>query len=385
MGCWNWSKFARELVKECFNSYLISDEAVVNILYDEIENQQVRRVVTVCKRIFEENKKPKIFYEILKRAIEGNAEATSAQNEHNIYHNLAKLRPVWVTTNADTHIHHFAKPEVFSPEKPFRNPTNLKRDTVYHIHGSLMNDDFVGMVFSLEEYVKRYNEENFRNFLRNLFSNWTVLFLGYGLNEVELLQFLKTNDGIDLPEKNSRFVLKGYNSHENARYSYDQWYYKSLGIEIIPFNKEVSIENYTSYDLQIPITRDWIDQLRINTRLLESTKLQIDETFQNPTQEESEHVLRIVRNDATMAQYFHKRLVETSSPLKWFDILKENGLLLMTKISNERNFRLPDLVIANFLKNCQNQLKNEDKSIDELIQILDKNAEIVNSSILEVK
>ena len=62
--------------------------------------------------------------------------------------------------------------------------SNLVGGGVFHIHGYVEN--VAGQVWDIQAYTKRYRDRKFTSFLRNILANYSVLFLGYGLEDAEL-------------------------------------------------------------------------------------------------------------------------------------------------------------------------------------------------------
>jgi hypothetical protein len=65
----------------------------------------------------------------------------------------------------------------------------LEKDrSVIHLHGS--TDHQRSMIVSTRHYLKHYQEEAVRDFLGHLFRERTILFVGYGLEEIEIIEHL---------------------------------------------------------------------------------------------------------------------------------------------------------------------------------------------------
>ena len=81
----------------------------------------------------------------------------------------------------------------------FRNKNHL-----FYLHGHFNSaGPFDKLVFTAPEYVNRYNNHTFIEFLQYVFQgDNAILFIGYGLNEFELIDYV-----ILFPQKNeSRFL-----------------------------------------------------------------------------------------------------------------------------------------------------------------------------------
>jgi hypothetical protein len=76
-----------------------------------------------------------------------------------------------------------------------------------------------------------------------LFKNKTVLFVGYGLEELEILEYVilkaRRLRGAK-PLEAKHFILQGYFSHEQELVrSMRRYYLNECGIELIPFSRDL--------------------------------------------------------------------------------------------------------------------------------------------------
>jgi NAD-dependent SIR2 family protein deacetylase len=115
-----------------------------------------------------------------------------------LYRILKTMRPVFVTTNYDTWLDEPTPSDlapmvikdarsdvvVIPPKQPlyyrpdqFTTDRLTERGAVIHLHGSLQYPD--SMIISLREYISHYGNEHVRTFLKHMFRNCTVLFMGY--------------------------------------------------------------------------------------------------------------------------------------------------------------------------------------------------------------
>ena len=190
------------------------------------------------------------------------------ENGRRLYAHLSNLGKSFVTTNYD---------EWLDDELPY-HPTDLtedatpttastlKRRTVYykpedltaanlnrenvviHLHGSVKDPQ--GMILTTPDYVRHYAndrrtkdgapESYLLTFLDHLFRDKTVLFVGYGLEELEILEYIivkartTKEPGVD-PQ---HFLLQGFFSHERELMASMRTYYRHCGIALLPFLKD---------------------------------------------------------------------------------------------------------------------------------------------------
>jgi SIR2-like domain len=130
-------------------------------------------------------------------------------------------------------------------------PANLNEpDAVFHLHGSLRNTD--EMIVTTRDYILRYandrhasdpsKENRTLTFLEYLFEKKTVLFIGYGLEELEILEYIIQKARRAGPENEAEarhFMLQGFYSHEfELMRSLSSYYREECGIQLIPFCRD---------------------------------------------------------------------------------------------------------------------------------------------------
>ena len=160
---------------------------------------------------------------------------------------LDALRPRQLTTVEDsdsTVTSPPTEPRVVSAKSELRADALNHENVVIHLHGSVTDPE--GMVLTTGEYVQHYHndrvgaENPVLTFLGNLFRDKHVLFLGYGLNELEILEYivLKSREVMTQGTRPRHYIVQGFFSHERElmRHLYD--YYQQCGVELIPFSKD---------------------------------------------------------------------------------------------------------------------------------------------------
>lgn len=187
-----------------------------------------------------------------------------------LFGSLSALSKIFVTTNYDEWLDEELVAPVLSPgvepdpskilvgqkRKAIHQVSEFTADTLHqnnnviHLHGSLLNPD--GMVLTTKDYVKHYandrlsSEKGVENrvltFLEYLFERKTVLFIGYGLEELEILEYVilkaRHKPGIATNEA-KHYLLQGFFSHEyELMLSLKRYYLKECGIQLIPFLRD---------------------------------------------------------------------------------------------------------------------------------------------------
>jgi hypothetical protein len=194
--------------------------------------------------------------------------ARDSQRGQRLYAALSKLGKTFVTTNYDEWLDKAMDappPSIASVSDLSRtaHPSrtviykvddlifdNLARpDTVIHLHGSLREPE--GMILTTPQYLKHYanhrlsgdvtRENKVLTFLESLFSQRAVLFVGYGLEELEILEYIfvksrpsQRADGAEI----KHYMLQGFFSHEKQLMANLAAYYRNFGIQLIPFSRD---------------------------------------------------------------------------------------------------------------------------------------------------
>ena len=178
-----------------------------------------------------------------------------------LYSYLANIGKTFVTTNYDEWLDEqfsygpadlTAATSIAPPATPrtvYHRPEELtvsnlnQENVVIHLHGSVKNPG--GMIMTTPDYVHHYaNErrasdgiqENYvLTFLAHLFTHKTVLFVGYGLEELEILEYVILKARTTRGMERRHFLLQGFFSHERELMVSLEIYYHECGIQLIPF------------------------------------------------------------------------------------------------------------------------------------------------------
>jgi hypothetical protein len=255
-----------------------------------------------------------------------------------LYELLSSLRPVFVTTNYDKWLDE-ARPEELSaganvggeaePAKgPGRRPTHYlpqhlspalltQRGAVVHLHGSYTDPS--SMVVSLKDYIKHYADERVQAFLRAMFKNHTVLFVGYGLAELEILEYIIRSDdslraGVVEPR---HFLLYPHRSTESVQKGFiERYFHDQCGVRVIPYCVDAK-----GYPEVVEVFNVWKSELDVRDPTTLDLQAHLDRYIASPTPVNREAALRLVRNRPELASYFVNSLKEAD----WFGDLENAG------------------------------------------------------------
>jgi hypothetical protein len=197
-----------------------------------------------------------------------------------VFYKLYEMRAVYVTTNYDENLDVPAKKpkaplsgsvQMTGPRAPdtsesevIEDPdklcasTILRSGIVAHLHGSVCLPN--KMVKSAADYFAHYAHENIRNLLDAAFgASKTVLFVGYSLEEQEVLEFILKDRR---PGKSIRhFYLYPYLSRENHLLSFDVRYYESIGIKLVPYCISAK-----GHERLVDVIDEWSPQIQARVR-----------------------------------------------------------------------------------------------------------------------
>ena len=129
--------------------------------------------------------------------------------------------------------------------------------TVIHLHGAISKPET--MIITTKDYLEHYDHENVQEFLGELFEKKVVLFLGYGLEEAEILEHILRRGAVKATRNRKRFALQGFFRSQQPLYeNLFKYYEKSFGVHLLGF-----IRDHTDYKGLEKIIKTWADQIEI--------------------------------------------------------------------------------------------------------------------------
>lgn len=199
----------------------------------------------------------------------------SSEEAIKVYADLNRIGSVCVTTNYDELLAPVFDPtkrsstadaavSTKSTKRVFRSEELLIKHanepgTVIHLHGSI--SDPKSMIVSTKRYLEHYETESVRDFLTELFAKKVVLFLGYGLDEFEVLEHILRKGEASKSKERKRFALQGYLSSEESLYKRLLDYYEhSFGVHVIGFRRDAK-----NYHEQVAILKDWAEKIEVRS------------------------------------------------------------------------------------------------------------------------
>ncbi len=134
--------------------------------------------------------------------------------------------------------------------------------TVVHLHGAISNPDT--MILATEQYLEHYNNKKVQGFLKELFKEKTILFLGYGLEETEILEHILRKGSVIATNERRRFALQAFFSSQKSLYDkLHDYYEKCFGVHLLGV-----LRDHEDYKCIEKIVKNWSRQIKIRKPLL---------------------------------------------------------------------------------------------------------------------
>ncbi|MDA8134545.1 MAG: SIR2 family protein [Desulfobacteraceae bacterium] len=256
-GCPNWTEFADRALR-----FFVQEKKLNHAEFSQINVLSPRVKLSIALELEKKHEK-----EIDFKGILSPPEDKKKEIGEKLYANLSRLATTFVTTNYDDWLDQSPPASFYgNGQASSSNPPDIARQSfykrkditvknlldvsnaVFHIHGSIHDRD--SMILTTVDYLDLYSshringkdrENPFLTFLQTLFSLKNVLFIGYGLSELEILEYI-IQKGLEKRPKTDEsprhYVLQGFFSHELGLAQNLEKYYYQFGIGLIPFRRD---------------------------------------------------------------------------------------------------------------------------------------------------
>jgi len=193
---------------------------------------------------------------------------TVGEGDRGIYSYLNKIGCPCVTTNYDELLEpHFFQTKDGSATAATITRVSQKKDfsaghlntpgTVVHLHGSVSRPET--MVFTTKQYLEHYDDEKVKHFLGELFEKKTILFIGYRLEESEILEHIFRRGRVKDTKDKRRFALMPFFLSQSPLYKrLGEYYLKSFGVHLNGF-----IRDHKDYKQLEDIIKAWSEQIEV--------------------------------------------------------------------------------------------------------------------------
>lgn len=285
-GCPGWAEFAEGALK-C----LVDAGKFSHAQLDQIKHLHPRVKMSIALQLQAEHKTPIDFRKILHPN-----DPTQHVSGRRLYAALSKMGDVFVTTNYDE----WLDARVLIPSLPITpamsapsSPIDPKRTVVYkveemipaklsqsntviHLHGCV--SDPASMIMTTRDYIRHYRndrgiagEENrVLTLLDYLFRENTVLFIGYGVEELEILEYViqKARRSPGTEPEARHYLLQGFFRHEQElTRSLTMYYLQDCDVELVSFSKD-----HKGWDQLIDVLEAFAAELTPNRLVLEDLR-----------------------------------------------------------------------------------------------------------------
>ncbi len=257
-GCPGWDQFANAALQ-----FFVGKGKLSHAQFDQIRSLSSRVKLSLALELEAQHSLPIEFKELLT--------PSDKQKEgigDGVYRDLSRLATTFVTTNYDDWLDRMP-PAVVLPSGQSSSAQQLPATSrhrfckhseitvenldiphaVFHIHGSV--HERASMALTTVDYLKRYSshridgttdrENPLLTFLQTLFQLKNVLFIGYSLGELEVLEYI-VQKGIEkgavTDEAPRHYVLQGFFSHEIELARSLESYFRQFRIGLLPFSRD---------------------------------------------------------------------------------------------------------------------------------------------------
>lgn len=214
------------------------------------------------------------------------------KNNHEVYKIIDQIGCVCVTTNYDNLIgNHTPDFDNYSSNTEIDNlplrssrfykyadflEANLRTPgNIIHLHGCI--DDPENMIITTGDYLSHYDNEFVKVFLTNLFDKYTVVFLGYGLEEIDILEYILKKGQTKKESTRKRFYLEGFFGYQEELCKNLIDYYRDyFGVHLLGFKRDKNDFNQLT-----EILKKWSSELRVSSPALVEDLSVIDEVLNN--------------------------------------------------------------------------------------------------------
>lgn len=147
--------------------------------------------------------------------------------------------------------------KIYKSLDEFEESSLVSNNFLVHLHGALPDEK--SLIASTESYLKLYGDENNQRKLKLLFKNQTVVFIGYGLEELEILDLIVRSSKLQEQTNESPrfFVVLSLLSHEAEILDHLKGYYEQLGITPIAYCRDVK-----GHDALVDVLESWTGEIK---------------------------------------------------------------------------------------------------------------------------
>jgi len=271
VGLPSWSGLASKALEDLRRNGLLNYSEI-----DQLNGLDPKKQLSIAYSIAEDNKHNLD----LTKHLSGNSEGDS------IYKAINDIGCSCVTTNYDELLApRFVNTKdgsktaasvnrVYEKEKFFAKLLN-EPGTVVHLHGAISKPET--MIVTTKDYLEHYDHANVQEFLGELFNKKTILFLGYGLEEAEILEHILRRGAVRRTSDRRRFALQGFFLSQKPLFeNLHDYYEKSFGVHLLGF-----IRDHENYKRLEAIIKTWANKINVSKPPLAADNDFMDEVLKD--------------------------------------------------------------------------------------------------------
>lgn len=254
LGLSSWKELAENRLKK-----ILKDKKISYEIYLHLRKENPLKVLSICESFLDKED----WHNSLYKSNYNEEEAKKIMSllspfdfgfVTTNYDNLLELIPIINSSKLATQSN---RPESIVESSRVQEEINFEifmrepRHKVYYLHGKELSKDNPP-VCTLNDYLRHYRRDGRgRNTLEKLCAKKSLLFIGVGLQEFEILEHLHMSR-----YENQHYALIPMFSYENRILEQYKAYYRTLNIEILPYN----ISN-NGYEQLIHVLECWSKRL----------------------------------------------------------------------------------------------------------------------------
>jgi hypothetical protein len=331
MGLPGWEDFSAILIKKAFSDYTLQKQ-----ILREITSSKER--ITIAYKEMEKNNQKKEFYDCFGAAMEPQEGCSPKKN---IYEILSRFDALFLTTNADNLFEEVLGSASCHEDWNISKNPNISLDRAKHLfylHGHYKKDINIeenNLVFTADKYVERYNDKGFQEFLRKVLSDnqKVVIFIGYGMNEFELIDYIVTKAGYNDNQDKRIYIMMGFCSNEDAIYQAKKAYFDSLNINVIPYDMDIN-----GYSALIDVLEAYYECYK--KTVIPPNREEIEAFVKDCSKDNISFIINYLK-DAELAKSYEKKISDEilkNDYSAWMEALSKKGFFtvdtLEKRISN---------------------------------------------------
>ena len=313
MGVQGWDGFSESLIRKAFSEYK-DQMAIIRDIKDSKER------ITIAYKKFEDDGNLEEFYSCFGAALKPNLDTFNSKK--NIYKILSQFDATFLSTNADNLFEDILGHELCHEDCKTAdiNDVRIRRQSrLFYLHGHYTDSIDIyknNLVFTAPQYVERYNDGGFKDFLEATFQNNNViLFIGYGLNEFEIMDYIVTKAGHSQKSPQKVYVLYGFCENDEIIFRAKKSYFEALNIKMIPFDMSIN-----GYDSLIDVLESLYEDYRKRTVVPTSTI--IHEAINEFNDENCAFILHCLKDD-DKAKTMESEIVREVQKIQAFEWVEE--------------------------------------------------------------